>query len=42
MKKIFKNYVPTFQNALNDSNFNFMLKYSENKNPKATKKRSRP
>ena len=32
-EKIFKNSVHTYQNALNDSNFKLILKYSENKNP---------
>ena len=41
-EKIFKKFVPIYQNALNDSNFKHKLKYSENKNPQTKKKRNRP
>ena len=39
-EKIFKNSVPTYQNALIDSNLKHMLKYSENKNPQTKKKQN--
>ena len=41
-EKIFKNSVPTYQNALNDSNFKHTLKYSDNRILQTKKKNNRP